>query len=259
LEYETIWANGANCGIDDLDAIAQIDRLCDDYGVDTIETGCAIGVAMAGGLKEFGDAKGAIELLHEIGKGTPLGRILGNGASVTGQAFGVADVPVVKRQSMPAYDPRAVKGQGVTYATTPMGADHTAGYAVATNIMKVGGYVDPLKPDGQVELSRNLQVATAALDSAGLCVFIAFAVLDIPEGLEAIPEMLNARYGLNMTLDDVTKHGQAILKVERAFNTAAGFTPLDDRLPDFFKEKKLAPHNVVFDVSDEQLDEVHNY
>ena len=259
LEYETIWANGANCGIDDLDAIAQIDRLCDDYGVDTIETGCAIGVAMAGGLKEFGDAKGAIELLHEIGKGTPLGRILGNGASVTGQAFGVADVPVVKRQSMPAYDPRAVKGQGVTYATTPMGADHTAGYAVATNIMKVGGYVDPLKPDGQVELSRNLQIATAALDSAGLCVFIAFAILDIPEGLEAIPEMLNARYGLNMTLDDVTKHGQAILKVERAFNTAAGFTRLDDRLPDFFKEKKLAPHNVVFDVSDEQLDEVHNY
>jgi aldehyde:ferredoxin oxidoreductase len=71
--------------------------------------------------------------------------------------------------------------------------------------------------------------------------------------------MLNARYGLNMTLDDVTKHGQAILKVEREFNTAAGFTRLDDRLPDFFKEKKLAPHNVVFDVSDEELDQVHNY
>ncbi len=259
LEYETVWAHGGNCGIDDLDSIAQIDRLCDDYGLDTIEVGGAIGVAMAGGVKEFGDAKGAIELVHEIGKGTPLGRILGSGAALTGQAFGVEDVPVVKRQSMPAYDPRAVKGQGVTYATTPMGADHTAGYAVATNIMKCGGYVDPLKPDGQVELSRNLQIATAALDSAGFCIFIAFAILDIPAGLEAIPEMLNARYGLNMTLDDVTRHGQEILKTERAFNAAAGFTSLDDRLPDFFKDKPLGPHNVVFDVPDEKLDQLYNF
>jgi aldehyde:ferredoxin oxidoreductase len=259
FEYETIWANGANCGIDDLDSIAQVDRLCDEYGLDTIEMGCAIGVAMAGGVKAFGDAKGAIELIHEAGKGTPLGRILGSGAAVTGQAFGVEDVPVVKRQSMPAYDPRAIKGQGVTYATTPMGADHTAGYAVATNIMKVGGYVDPLKPDGQVDLSRNLQIATAALDSAGLCVFIAFAILDIPEGLQAIPAMLNARYGWKMTLDDVTQHGKAILKAERAFNKAAGFTNLDDRLPDFFLDKKLSPHDVVFDVPAEQLDQLFNF
>jgi aldehyde:ferredoxin oxidoreductase len=259
LEYETIWANGANCGIDDLDAIAQIDRLCDEYGLDTIETGCAVAVAMAGGVKPFGDAKGAIELIHEIGKGTPLGRILGNGAAVAGQAFGVEDVPVVKRQGLPAYDPRAIMGIGVTYATTPMGADHTAGYAIATNIMKIGGYVDPLKPDGQVELSRNLQIATAALDSAGMCVFIAFAILDIQEGLEALPEMLNARYGLSLTLDDVTKHGQAILKAERAFNAAAGFTSQDDRLPDFFRDKKLPPHDIVFDVPDEQLDELHNF
>jgi aldehyde:ferredoxin oxidoreductase len=259
LEYETVWANGANCGIDDLDAIARMDRLCDDYGLDTMDTGCAIGVAMAAGVKKFGDAEGAIELIHEIGKGTPLGRILGNGTAVTGQVFGVEDVPVVKRQALAAYDPRAIKGQGVTYATTTMGADHTAGYAVATNIMKCGGYVDPLKPDGQLELSRNLQITTAALDSAGLCIFIAFAILDIPEGLEAIPEMLNARYGLNMTLDGVTKHGQEILKAERAFNTAAGFTNLDDRLPDFFKDKKLPPHDVVFDVPDEELDKLYNF
>ena len=97
-------------------------------------------------------------------------------------------------------------GIGVTYATTPMGADHTAGYAIATNVMKVGGYVDPLKPEGQVELSRNLQVATAAVDSAGLCVFTAFAILDIASGLEAIPKMLNAVYGWNMTLDDFVEY-----------------------------------------------------
>ncbi|UCE82194.1 MAG: aldehyde ferredoxin oxidoreductase [Deltaproteobacteria bacterium] len=259
LEYETIWANGANCGIDDLDAIAQIDRLCDDYGLDTIEIGCAVAVAMQAGVKAFGDGAGAIELIHEIGKGTPLGRILGSGTAVTGQAYGVSNVPVVKRQSLPAYDPRAVKGMGVTYATTTMGADHTAGYAVATNILKVGGFVDPLKPEGQVDLSKNLQIATAAVDAAGLCVFVAFAVLDIASGLEAIPKMLNAQYGWALTLDDVIEYGKQILKTEREFNKAAGFTALDDRLPEFFHKEPLTPHNVVFDVADEELDTVHDF
>ncbi|MCK4925867.1 aldehyde ferredoxin oxidoreductase, partial [Candidatus Aerophobetes bacterium] len=120
-EYETIWANGANCGINDLDAIATMDRLYDDYGLDTIEMGVTIAVAMEAGVKKFGDAQGAIELIKEAGKGTPLGRILGNGAAVTGQAFGVSRVPVVKRQGLPAYDPRSIKGQGVTFATSPMG------------------------------------------------------------------------------------------------------------------------------------------
>jgi aldehyde:ferredoxin oxidoreductase len=256
LEYETVWATGANCGIDDLDAIAKLDRLCDDYGLDTIETGCAVAVAMHAGVKSFGDGAGAIELLHEIGKGSPMGRILGSGTAVTAQAFGVAHVPVVKRQSLPAYDPRAVKGIGVTYATTTMGADHTAGYAVATNILKIGGFVDPLKPEGQVELSRNLQIATAAVDAAGLCVFVAFAVLDIISGLEAIPKMLNAQYGWNLTLDDVTEFGKQILKTEMEFNKAAGFTASDDRLPEFFSKEPLTPHNVVFDVTDEELDQV---
>ena len=259
LEYETVWANGANCGIDDLDSIAMVDRLCDDYGLDTIDVGCAVAVAMAAGVKKFGDAAGAVELVHEIGKGTPLGRILGNGTAITGKVFGVEQVPVVKGQSLPAYDPRAIKGIGVTYATTTMGADHTAGYTIATNIMNIGGKVDPLKAEGQVDLSRNFQVATAALDACGLCVFVAFAILDIPEGFAAIPKMLNARYGTSMSLDDLLKHGQEILKAERAFNAAAGFTKEDDRLPGFFLEKKLPPHNVVFDVKDEDLDRVFNF
>jgi aldehyde:ferredoxin oxidoreductase len=259
LEYETIWANGANCGIDDLDAIAEIDRLCDDYGLDTIETGCAVAVAMHAGVKAFGDAAGAIELIHEIGKGTPLGRILGSGTAVTGQAYGMSHVPVVKRQSLPAYDPRAVKGIGVTYATTTMGADHTAGYAVATNILKIGGFVDPLRREGQADLSKNLQIATAGVDAAGLCVFVAFAILDIPSGLEAIPKMLNAQYGWDLTLDDVMEYGKQIIKTELEFNKAAGFTPSDDRLPEFFSTEPLAPHNVVFDVSDEELDTVLDF
>jgi aldehyde:ferredoxin oxidoreductase len=140
-----------------------------------------------------------------------------------------------------------------------MGADHTAGYAVATNILKVGGFVDPLKAEGQVDLSKNLQIATAAVDAAGLCVFVAFAVLDIPSGLEAIPKMLNGLYGWNLSLDDVTEYGKQILTTERDFNKAAGFTAADDRLPEFFSKEPLAPHNVVFDVTDEDLDTVFDF
>jgi aldehyde:ferredoxin oxidoreductase len=258
-EYETVWAHGGNCGIDDIDAIARMDRMDDDFGLDTIEMGATIAVAMEAGLAQFGDAEGAIKLLKEVGEGTPLGRILGNGAAVTGRVFGVERVPVVKGQAMPAYDPRAVQGIGVTYATSTMGADHTSGYAVATNILGVGGNVDPLKPEGQIELSRNLQIATAAIDSTGMCLFIAFAVLDQPETFQALIDLLNSFYGLNLTGDDVTALGQQILSTEREFNKKAGFTAEHDRLPAYFQNEQLAPHNVTFSVTDEELDEVYNW
>jgi aldehyde:ferredoxin oxidoreductase len=258
-EYETVWAHGANCGIDDLDTIAMLDRLDDDIGLDTIEMGATIGVLMHAGLLKFGDKEGAINLLKEVGKGTPLGRIVGSGAAVAGKAFGVERVPVVKNQALPAYDPRAINGIGVTYATSPMGADHTAGYAIATNILKVGGFVDPLKPEGQIELSRNLQIATAAIDSTGMCLFIAFAVLDQPETFNALVDLLNAFYGLSLTGDDVTALGKSILKNERDFNKAAGFTKEMDRLPKFFTRDALVPHNQVFAVSDADLDKVFNW
>jgi aldehyde:ferredoxin oxidoreductase len=258
-EYETVWAHGGNCGIDDLDAIALMDRMDDDFGLDTIEMGATIAVAMEAGLAEFGDAEGAINLLKQVGEGSPLGRVLGNGAAVTGKIFAVERVPVVKGQAMPAYDPRTVQGIGVTYATTTMGADHTAGYAVATNILGVGGSVDPLKPEGQIELSRNLQIATAAIDSTGMCLFIAFAVLDQPETFQALIDLLNAFYGLEMTGDDVVALGKKILTTEREFNAKAGFTSKHDRLPDFFHKEKLPPHNITFMVKDEELDEVFNW
>ncbi len=258
-EYETVWSHGGNCGISDMDKIAMMDFLDDNYGIDTIEMGATIGVAMEAGLAEFGDADAAINFIHEVGKGTHLGRILGSGAAVTGKAFGVERVPVVKGQAMPAYDPRAVQGIGVTYATSPMGADHTAGYAVAQNVLKVGGDVNALKPEGQVELSRNLQIATAAIDSTGMCLFIAFAILDQPDTFQAMLDMLNAFYGLNLTGDSVTELGKKILKMERDFNARAGFTSQHDRLPDFFKTEKFAPHNVTFGVKDEDLDKVFNW
>lgn len=258
FEYETIWAFGADCCIDNLDAIAQADRICDDIGIDTIETAVTVGVAMEGGVVPFGDAQGMLKLLKEIEQGTPLGRIIGNGAEFTGKAFGVTRVPVVKGQAIPAYDPRAVKGVGVTYATTTMGADHTAGYSVAANILKVGGYVAPLTKEGQVDLSRNLQIATAAVDSTGLCLFIAFCVLDNAEAFQAVIDMINAQYDLSLTADDVTELGKTVLRMERKFNAAAGFTKEHDRLPEFFQEE-CAPHNVTWDFTGDELDEVFNF
>jgi len=258
-EYETVWAHGAHCGIDDLDKIAMMDFLEDNIGLDTIETGVTIGVAMEAGLLKFGDADAAIDLIKEVGKGTPLGKIIGSGAAVTGKVLGVERVPVVKGQAMPAYDPRAVQGIGVTYATTTMGADHTAGYAVATNILKVGGFVDPLKPEGQIDLSRNLQIATASIDSTGMCLFIAFAILDQPETFQAFLDLLNACYGLNFTADSVVEYGKKILSMEREFNKRAGFTSQHDRLPHYFKTQPIPPHNVTFTVKDEDLDKVFNW
>jgi len=255
FEYESIWAMGADCCVDDLDKIAEADRLMDDIGVDTIETSVAMGVAMQAGVLSFGDGAGVCRILkEEVAKGTGLGRIIGNGAGSVGRAYGVTRVPVVKNQAIPAYDPRAIKGIGITYATSTQGADHTMGYTIATNILNVGGKVDPLTKEGQVELSRNLQIATAAIDSTGMCLFIAFAALDDEKCLPALIDLINARYDLSLTADDVVNLGKYILKTERAFNTAAGFTAMDDRLPEFFYNEKLPPHNVVFDFTGEEID-----
>jgi aldehyde:ferredoxin oxidoreductase len=258
-EYETVWAHGGNCGICDMDAIARIDFMDDNIGLDTIEMGVTIGIAMEAGLLKFGDHEGAIKLLEEVGKGTPIGRILGNGAAFTARAFGIERAPVVKNQAMPAYDPRAVKGIGVTYATSTQGADHTAGYAIATNILKVGGDVDPLGNEGQIELSRNLQIATAALDATGYCLFIAFAILDQQETFDAMVASINSFYNLNLTGDDVVALGKKILSMEREFNKKAEFTKEADRLPRYFKREAVPPHNVTFDIPDEQLDSVFNW
>jgi aldehyde:ferredoxin oxidoreductase len=254
FEYETLWAFGAHCMIKDLDDIAMMDRLCDDFGVDTIDTGVAVGMAMEGGLIPWGDSKAAIELVKEIGKGTPMGKILGNGTAFTADALGVDRIPAVKRQAFPAYDPRSVKGVGVTYATTPMGADHTAGYGVTANLLAVGGTVDPLKKEGNLELSRNLQIATAAIDAAGLCLFVAFAVLDNEDGVQTIVDLLNAQYGASLTPDDVVSLGQSILTDEKEFNRRAGFTKKDDQLPEMFKEN-FPPHNTTWDFSTDELQE----
>jgi aldehyde:ferredoxin oxidoreductase len=257
VEYESDWALGADCGIDSLDDIAEMIRLCNAYGLDTIETGTTLAVAMEAGVIPFGDGKKAIGLIQEMGKGTPLGRILGGGTEFTGKAYGLPRVPTVKGQSMPAYEPRAVKGIGITYATTTMGADHTAGYTICPEILSVGGKADPLSPEGKAALSRAFQATTAFIDSSGHCLFIAFAILDIPSGFEGMVEECNGVLGTNWKPDDVVKIGSEILRKERAFNEAAGLTKADDRVPEFMKYEPLPPHNQVFDVPDSALDSVY--
>jgi len=256
-EYETIWAHGANCGIDNLDDIARMDRAEDDIGLDTIETGATLAVAMEAGIIEFGDGKGALGLVEEVRKGTALGRVVGSGAATLARVYGVSRCPTVKGQAMPAYDPRGAKGIGVTYATSTMGADHTSGYMVAHNILKVGGDVDALGVEGQVDGSRGMQQFVAGWDSTGLCLFCTFMTATSETGMQAVVDMVNAHLGADLTIESFQTLGADILKSEHDFNTAAGFTKQHDRLPEFMAEEKLAPHDHVFDIPDEEVDKVH--
>jgi aldehyde:ferredoxin oxidoreductase len=257
LEYETSWALGANCAVADHTDVSELNRICNDLGLDTIEAGNAIGVAMEGGAIPFGDGPAAIEALKQVGTGTPLGRLLGSGAVTVGDAYGVTRVAAVKGQSLPAYDPRPIKGIGVTYATGTMGADHTQGYTIAAEILGVKGEVTDPRALDKAGLSKAFQETTAFLDSSGYCLFIAFAILDVDTGFEGFVESCAGMLGTDWGPGDVTGLGRQYLEQELEFNRNAGLTKAHDRLPEFFKKEPIAPHNVVFDVSDEELDKVH--
>lgn len=250
LEYETLWSLGGMIGVGDSDVIARLDRLCDEIGLDTMNTGVAIAVAMESGYKQFGDGEAAIEMVEEIGRGTDFGKIVGNGPDAVGKHFNNPRVATVKGQSIAAYDPRGQQGTGVTYATSPMGADHTAGNVVGDYL---AGKLDPLKPDGQVEASRNMQVIMAAVDCLGLCLFASMCMED-PEAAGRVLSALNAKQGTDLGPDAIPGLGIKTLQTEREFNRRAGFESQDDRLPKFFLEEPLPPHNVVFSVSEEDLD-----
>ncbi|KPK25485.1 MAG: aldehyde:ferredoxin oxidoreductase [Nitrospira bacterium SG8_3] len=259
LEYETIWSMGGMTGIEDLDTIARLDFLCDDIGVDTMSAGVAISVAMDAGYKMFGDGEAAIQMLEEMARGTEFGEILGNGPVAVGKHFKHHRVPVVKGQSIAAYDPRAIQGMAVTYATSPMGGDHTAGWVVGDNLAAFGGTLDPLSPKGQVEASRGSQIHTAFFDCTGLCQFAGGPSRRVPEAAEAFLRMINIKLGMQLTQDDLLKLGVRVLKMEREFNREAGFTNKDDRLARFFYEEPLPPHNKVVEVSDEEMDHTFDF
>ena len=256
LEYETIWSMGGMCGNSDLDSIAKLDFLCDDIGLDTISTGVAIAVAMDAGHKPFGDGQAAIALVEEVAQGTEFGKILGNGPAAVGEHFNHDRVPVMKNQSMAAYDPRALQGMAVTYATTPMGGDHTAGWVVADNIAEWGGKLDPFSAEGQVENSRNSQIHMAVVDTVGIC---DFAQSGFAAGLDNVCHMVAAKSGKTFSEDDWTALGKRIIKAELEFNRKAGFSNQDDRLPKMFYEEPLPPHNKVVVISDEEMDSTFNF
>ncbi len=247
LEYETIGLVGMNLDIDSLDTIGELNREMNDLGVDTIEMGAALGVAAEAGLMEFGDGQRALELLQEVRQGTPLGRILGQGAATVGKVFSVVRVPSVKGQAISAYDPRAIKGTGITYATSPQGADHTCGLTIRAK-------VDHLSPTGQKDISLNAQINMAGYDTLGACIFTGFGFSAAPAGV--IRDLVKGQHGLDLGEDVLQRLGRETLKLERAFNKAAGFTAADDRLPEWMTVEPLAPTNAVFDVPEAELDTV---
>ena len=240
-EYEAVAMIGTNLGITDTDKIALFKHICDDIGVDFIEIGSALGVAGEAGKLKLGDADYIQRILEEIEEGTELGRIIGDGVVSTAHAFNVKRVPVVKGQAVPAHDPRAVKGMGVTYATRPMGADHTAGLT----------YRNPLSNKGQVANSLRFQLRAAACDTFGYC-------LNSVPGREAsiykfLASLLNARYGIAITSEDVLETAKQTIRDELRFNAGSEFSTVHEPFPEFLRKEALPPSGHVFDVDESEI------
>ena len=249
LEYETIGLMGSNLGIGKLEEIAKLNWEANDLGLDSIELGAALGVAAEAGKMAFGSFSQALELINEIRNGTPDGMIIGNGAVSAGSAYQIERIPAVKGQAMSAYDPRAIKGTGVTYATSPQGADHTCGLTIRAKI-------DHLDPSIQVDVSRKAQINAAGYDTLGVCAFAGFGFGAVPE---TIPDLLQARYGWDVPADVLQQLGRKTLELERNFNRKAGFQKEDDRLPAWMKNEELPPHGSAFDVLDEDIDQIFDW
>ncbi|MEW5827138.1 MAG: aldehyde ferredoxin oxidoreductase C-terminal domain-containing protein [Candidatus Bipolaricaulota bacterium] len=245
LQYETIALLGSNCGVATLDGVAHLNALCNDLGLDTIEMGCVLGVAMEAGLAAFGDVEAAADLLTQTAKGTPLGRILGQGVVFAGRALGVRRIPAVNGQGIPGYDPRAMKGNGVTYVTSPMGADHTAGNAFGT-----WKAIDPLSGAGQIANSRGLQVRAAILDMAGLCLFARAPFVAEPE---LLADLVSGRLGRDVSFSDIVTAAAHTLTLERDFNQRAGRSDAFCDVPEFMRFEPLPPHNTVFDIGHDEM------
>lgn len=248
LEYETIGLMGVNLEIHSLESIGRLNWQVNDLGLDSIEVGGALGVAAEAGLMQWGDEAGALRLIDEIRKGTELGRILGDGAVSVGKAYNIERVPAVKGQVMSGYEPRSIKGTGVTYATTPQGADHTCGLTIRAK-------VNHLDPTAQKDASLNAQLNMAGYDTLGACIFAGFGYAATPDAV--VKRLLAARYGWDDLPDNVLQAlGKETIKMEREFNRRAGFTKEDDRLPKWMTEQPIPENGAVFDVSEEVLDTI---
>jgi len=240
LEYEAAWALGAATGVDDLDALTFANFICNEQGIDPISFGATVGAAMemfedgvittkeAGGIDvKFGSAKALTDLAELCGRGEGFGAEIGLGSKLLCEKYGKPELSMsVKGQEFPAYDGRGIQGMGLTYATSNRGACHLRSYTVASEILGIPEKTDPLVTDGKAGLVKAFQDATAAVDSAGICVFTTFAWT-----LEDIAPQIDAACEGDWSVEALLATGERIWNLERQFNLAAGFTGKDDNLP----------------------------
>jgi aldehyde:ferredoxin oxidoreductase len=231
VEYETIGLMGTNCGLSDPDELAHVNYIANDLGIDTIETGAMIGVLMEAGVGKFGDVGFIVDVLEAIRQGTEDGKLWSQGTARVGAHYKVARVPVIKKQAISAYDPRVVEVTGITMMLTAQGADHTAG-----NVPRFDCTDKSIEQI--VEASFDSQVATAAADSLGLCIFGRTVTM---AELALITNAINDAHDTHLDPDFFFQLGREALKLEAEFNKAAGFNDSDDELPAFFYDEALQP------------------
>ncbi|HYH21858.1 MAG TPA: aldehyde ferredoxin oxidoreductase family protein [Azospirillum sp.] len=239
-EYETAWGFGPDCRIDDLDAVIKANYLCNEYGLDTISMAGTVACAMelfnrgiittkdTGGLElDFGNAEAMVEAVRLTGLGEGFGTMLALGSYRLASHFGHAELSMtVKKQEMPAYDPRAVQGIGLNYATNNRGGCHVRGYTISPEVLGVPIKVDKDTIDGKPELVALFQNLTAAIDSSGSCLFTTFGI-----GAPEYAELMTALTGIPYTADSFIEAGERIWNLERLWNMKAGLTAKDDTLP----------------------------
>lgn len=249
VEYETIALMGSNLCLKDLDTIAMMNRIANDAGVDTLDCGAAIGVAMEAGLATFGDREAALQLMNEIRNCTPLGRILASGCKIAAQVLGVRHAPHVLGQAIPAYEPRGSKGMAMTYLSSPMGGDHTFGFTLRDE-------EDPTTKKGKVALSKKFQVIGSRMDAMGMCNFVRYSVRD---DMTPLLDLLKARYDVDIDeaeFDDIVKE---TLKIEHQFNADAGITASDHRFTETFYQEVQPETGEIMDITDEETAEARQW
>jgi aldehyde:ferredoxin oxidoreductase len=247
FEYETIVMLGSNLGLFDFESVAAMERICDDLGIDTIEIGTALATAAEANLAAFGDSESFMKLIMEIQNMTPLGKILASGSEITGKVFGVTRVASVKGQGLAAYDPRGIKGTGVTYATSPMGGDHTA-----ANLLPGTVDVDVRAKEGQVGASKDIQAMVAAVDSCG-CIYVGIT----EENIETFASLIESFYDETCTGERLLEIGRETLKLENEFNIRAGISPQKNDLPSFFRDEPDSAGD-YFDIEPTSLEKIFN-
>ena len=239
LEYEAAWALGAANGVNDLEALQYANLLCNEQGFDPISFGATIGAVMElyemgvltkeqlGIDAKFGSAQALAHFAEITARGEGFGKEIGQGSARLTKKYGHPELTMsVKGQEFPAYDSRGIQGMGLAYATSNRGACHLRGYTVASEVLGIPVKTDPLTAEGKPELVIAFQDATAAFDSAGICIFTSFAW-----GLADVAPQVAAACGPEFTLENLAKIGERIWNMERDFNNRAGFTSKDDSLP----------------------------